>query len=106
MGLRRRPSRKSARGARATKHEPEGAYDLVIYARDGTRIGRESPAMGGPRGFEPFCSAENWQKIEEPRFPLDRYDYLKNLVKFKPPAGSSLEETGAVEGALHEAPRP
>ncbi|CAN7388779.1 hypothetical protein [Variovorax sp. LjRoot178] len=89
-----------------TKHEPEGAYDLVIYARNGKKIGRESPAMDGPRGFEPFCSAENWQQIEEPRFPLDRYEYLKSLVTFKPSAGSSLEESEAVEDALHEAPRP
>lgn len=89
-----------------TKHEPEGAYDLVIYARDGKRIGRESPAMGGPRGFEPFCSAANWRQIEEPKFPLDRYEYLKNIVKFKPGAGSSPEGTEGVEDALDEAPRP
>lgn len=56
--------------------------DLVFYERDGTRIGRESPALGGPRGFEPMCSASNWRRILKPDFPLSKYDFLGNQVTF------------------------
>lgn len=42
--------------------------DLVIYDRNGTRVGRESPACGGPRNFEPACPAAHWEPIEEPNF--------------------------------------
>ena len=51
--------------------------DLVLYSRDGTKIGRESPACGGPRGFEPACPIENWAQIEEPDF-----DYLARSSKY------------------------
>lgn len=44
--------------------------DLVIYDRSGEKVGRESPAMGGPRSFEPCCSAEGWRRIAEPDFPI------------------------------------
>jgi hypothetical protein len=40
--------------------EPRGdcwLLDLVFYGRDGAKLGRVSPAMGGPRGFEPACTA-------------------------------------------------
>ncbi|OUM00064.1 hypothetical protein [Variovorax sp. JS1663] len=89
-----------------TGHEPGGCYDLVLYARDGDRIGRESPVMGGPRGYEPFCSAENWREIEEPRFPLPRYGDLSESVSFKALAGSCSENSDSARDALHEAPRP
>lgn len=42
--------------------------DLVIYRRDGTRVGRESPACGGPRTFEPACPASGWGLIESPNW--------------------------------------
>mgnify|MGYP007051632594 CR=1 FL=1 len=45
--------------------------DLVVYAKDGTRIGRESPSMGGPRGYESACSWEDWKRIRKPSFPID-----------------------------------
>ena len=44
--------------------------DLTFYANDGNRTGRESPAMGGPRHFEPACSLDGWVRIEKPSFPL------------------------------------
>jgi len=46
--------------------------DLVLYSPDGIRIGRESPAMGGPRSFEPAVPVEYWERIEKPVFPLTR----------------------------------
>lgn len=42
--------------------------DVVIYSKDGERLGRVSPACGGPRGFEPACPAEVWTLIEAPDF--------------------------------------
>ncbi len=48
----------------------EVLLDLVLYDTIGNKIGRESPAMGGPRTFEPCCSADDWERIEEPAFPL------------------------------------
>lgn len=47
--------------------------DVVLYDFDGRRIGRESPAMGGPRGFEPALEFDDgWQRVEVPRFPIER----------------------------------
>lgn len=44
--------------------------DLYLYSINGVRTGRESPAMGGPRTFEPACEYEGWERIEEPRWPI------------------------------------
>lgn len=66
----------------ADELDASGYYDIVLYARDGSLIGRESPAMGGPRGFEPFCSAAHWRPIRKPAFPLTRFAYLRELVTF------------------------
>jgi len=44
--------------------------DLVLYDRDGSRIGRKSPACGGPSGFEPACAADYWERITPPLFPV------------------------------------
>jgi hypothetical protein len=44
------------------------ALDLIFFSGTGERIGRVSPAMGGPKGFEPFCSAELWVEIDAPPF--------------------------------------
>lgn len=44
--------------------------DLYLYARNGEKIGRSSPVMGGPKTFEPACSWDGWYRIEEPSFPL------------------------------------
>ena len=48
----------------------EVLLDLHMFERDGTRLGRVSPAMGGPRSFEPACSAEDWRRIAPPAFPI------------------------------------
>lgn len=49
-------------------HQEDNALDLVFYSGSGERIGRVSPAMGGPKGFEPFCCAQTWVEIESPPF--------------------------------------
>lgn len=54
--------------------------DVVLYDRDGTRIGRQSPAEGGPRHFEPALDPSEWTVIEKPRFPLSRFEYLDRMV--------------------------
>lgn len=60
--------------------------DLVIYSRSGERVGRETPAMGGPRGFEPCCDAVEWAPIRQPAFALPKYERLFRVVKFINPA--------------------
>ncbi len=66
--------------------------DLVIYSRSGERIGRESPAMGGPRGFEPCCSASDWAPIRKPAFSLPKYERLFRVVKFINPADAPEDD--------------
>lgn len=44
--------------------------DLWLYNYNGDRIGRDSPAMGGPRTYEPFCDLSEYQRIAEPEFPI------------------------------------
>lgn len=53
-------------------YEDRGAilFDLVMYDRDGKKVGRVSPSMGGPRTFEPACSIQGWRRIAKPAFPL------------------------------------
>lgn len=54
--------------------------DVALYNRDGERIGRESPACGGPTSFEPACTAEGWVVIEEPDFPISKRCYLADVL--------------------------
>lgn len=57
--------------------EPSGEVlmNIVLYAPTGAVIGRQSPACGGPKTFEPAVPFdERWQRIEKPRFPLRRVD--------------------------------
>lgn len=49
-------------------HPTANALDLVFYSGSGERLGRVSPACGGPTKFEPFCGAELWVEIEPPDF--------------------------------------
>ncbi len=53
-------------------HECEGEFlfDLVMYGHAGDRLGRVSPALGGPRTFEPMCPIEGWERVEVPTFPM------------------------------------
>lgn len=48
--------------------------DLVPYSLEGVNIGRQSPALGGPKSFEPWClfTDNGWQRIEKPSFPLEK----------------------------------
>jgi hypothetical protein len=46
-------------------------FDLYIYDDDGRRLGRTSPSMGGPRAYEPCCSANGWTRLMgEPEWPI------------------------------------
>lgn len=53
-------------------YEMDGAVllDLVMFDRSGEKLGRVSPAEGGPRSFEPACDAEGWERVRQPQFPL------------------------------------
>lgn len=62
---------------------PDGTLDVVLFERDGRQIGRVSPALGGPRGFEPSCSPEGWAPIARPAFPMTKFAFLHDLA---PPA--------------------
>lgn len=47
--------------------------DLVVYDTEGNRVGRVSPAMGGPRTFEPAITySGGFRRIEPPSFPIRR----------------------------------
>jgi hypothetical protein len=61
---------------------PDGTLGIVVYERDGTKIGRKSPALDGPVDFEPCCDPDSWKKIEKPEFPLSRYCYIPEVVKY------------------------
>lgn len=55
----------------------EWVADLILYSADGNRIGRASPRMGGPSGFEPCVPCATWRAIKRPSFPIppDRTGY-------------------------------
>jgi hypothetical protein len=45
--------------------------NVVLYDYAGKVLGRVSPAMGGPKTYEPAIEFdETWQRIEKPNFPL------------------------------------
>jgi hypothetical protein len=44
--------------------------DIVMYSRNGDKLGRVSPYCGGPRSFEPCMNAADWRRIAEPDFPI------------------------------------
>ena len=50
--------------------DPLCMVDVAIYAISGNKVGRESPAMGGPRTYEPWLSYSEWFRIAKPAFPL------------------------------------
>ncbi len=50
--------------------DDEVFLDLVMYNQEGDKMGRESPVCGGPRGYEPACPADDWERIEKPEFPI------------------------------------
>lgn len=69
------------------RYKDEVLVDLILFSRTGERIGRESPAMGGPRTYEPSCDYANWHRISKPEFPI--------TLKWIP------TEDGRVTGAYH-----
>lgn len=54
--------------------------DLVIYHRDGTKIGRESEPLGGPTSFEPSLDVADFVVIQKPKFPLPKYEWGLSLT--------------------------
>jgi len=58
----------------------DGTLDIVLYERNGKCLGRDSPAMGGPTGFEPCCDPENWKQIKKPKFPLTKFAFIEEIV--------------------------
>jgi hypothetical protein len=58
----------------------EPVLDIVLYDRTGLKVGRNSPALDGPKTYEPACTAANWARIARPKFPLSRYGYDHELV--------------------------
>lgn len=71
-----------ARVVRVGWVEGELVLDLVLYAFDGVRIGRQSPAADGLRGYETRCTADAWEPIAPPEFErlaAHRYSYGYHL---------------------------
>lgn len=63
--------------------EGQELVDLVLYSHTGEKIGRSSPALGGPKGFEPACDASLWTRIKPPNFDIlvaaGPYSWYKEL---------------------------
>lgn len=66
--------------------------DLALYDSQGVKIGRESPPMGGPTGYEPACSFTNWRRIAKPEFPIEREEIKTPL--FNEDGSPRLDEQG------------
>jgi len=56
-------------------------FDLVLYDRDGTKVGRKSPVGTGPKNFEPCCNQADWREVKEPQFPLGKCYYLHEVLE-------------------------
>jgi hypothetical protein len=63
-------------------YRDDNLADIALYSRQGNKIGRESPAMGGPTTFEPACDLTYWKAIKTPVFPLPKYAYLEDIVEY------------------------
>jgi len=72
----------------------EGLLDVVMFDSYGQRLGRVSPAMGGPTSFEPACPAELWEPIEKPAFEemASRTNYGRCLVRLRPATLAQLAD--------------
>lgn len=70
---------------RVKRAHDNGTLDIVLYEHTGNRIGRESPAFDGPRGFEPCCPAEFWEPIEAPDFQFigDKFSFGRHLRRLR-----------------------
>ncbi|ARL04377.1 hypothetical protein [Burkholderia pseudomallei] len=56
--------------------------DLTVYRADGKRLGRVSPACGGPRNMEPCLAADRFMKIVRPVFPVIAEDMLARCPQY------------------------
>ncbi|USN16074.1 hypothetical protein PAPPERLAPAPP_03330 [Brevundimonas phage vB_BpoS-Papperlapapp] len=73
--------------------------DLVLFAMDGVKIGRDSPDMGGPKTFEPFIpfDEERWVRIAAPEFPIQARQIRRPSAT--QPGWFTLDHTyGPIEG--------
>lgn len=52
--------------------------DIIVYDLKGNKVGRKSPALDGPTGFEPACPAKNYRAIVKPSFPIERVGLYGN----------------------------
>lgn len=55
----------------------EVLLDLWLHTHGGIKTGRETPAMGGPKTFEPACPADGWSRVAKPSFPI-RLQWVTN----------------------------
>jgi hypothetical protein len=71
--------------SRDTNGEPKLYGDLWLYNYNGDKTGRESPAFDGPRSYEPFCDLSDYQRIDEPEFPIElhAHDTGENTYTFR-----------------------
>ena len=60
--------------------------DIIVYSPEGQKIGRSSPAEGGPAAFEPACPTKHYRKIQQPKFPLRKDIYWNYAHQLAPPA--------------------
>jgi hypothetical protein len=67
------------------KWEDDGEFlmNVALYSPEGAKIGRLSPALGGPKSFEPAVPCKCYHTICEPTFPLklDSYGDWKAALK-------------------------
>ena len=49
----------------------EPLANIKIHDRTGRNIGRESPAEGGTKKFEPAVPLKGWSRINRPAFPIE-----------------------------------
>lgn len=52
------------------RYQDEVLVDLILFSRTGEKIGRESEPLGGMLTFEPACPYRDWQRIQQPEFPI------------------------------------
>lgn len=75
--------------------------DLQCYGPDGGRIGRVSPAMGGPKSYEPCLTAARFRRIREPSFPF-RIRYPGGYERFLVPLENVDEKPKEADAASRD----
>jgi hypothetical protein len=73
----------------------EWIMDAVLYNEDGKKIGRKSPACGGPTNYEPALLCDDWMPIKKPEFPLEKDDsFYENWIDSLEFIGGVVSESG------------